>query len=327
MRVLVTGSAGHLGEALVRTLQNQGDEAMGLDIKPSPHTHCVGSITQRHVVRECMQYVDVVLHTATLHKPHVATHARQDFIDTNITGTLNLLEEAVSAGVKCFVFTSTTSSFGRSLIPPADAPAAWITEEVPCVPKNIYGTTKLCAEHLCELFHFKTAMPCIVLRTSRFFPEGDDDEGIRRIYDDDNIKINELLYRRVDIEDVVAAHMLAVQKAPKIGFDRFVISATSPFTRDDLREVRRDAPSVVRRYLPRYEDEYARRGWSMVPMIDRVYVNQRARQQLGWQPKYDFATAIERLRASEDHRSPLARLVGSKGYHAESFSGGPYPTK
>jgi UDP-glucose 4-epimerase len=99
-----------------------------------------------------MPGVDMVLHTATLHKPHLASHSRHEFVDTNITGTLNLLEEAASAGIKSFVFTSTTSAFGRALTPAAGAPAAWITEEVVPVPKNIYGVTKLAAENLCELF-------------------------------------------------------------------------------------------------------------------------------------------------------------------------------
>jgi hypothetical protein len=50
--------------------------------------------------------------------------------------------------------------------------------------------------------------------------------------------------------------------------------------------------------------------------IERVYVNERARTQLGWAPRYDFATALQRLAAGEDVRSPLAREVGAKGYHA-----------
>src|SRR5687768_12108620 len=99
MNVLVTGSAGHLGEALMRTLPRAGHQAIGLDIKPSPFTHHVGSIADRAFVSRCMRDVDAVLHAATLHKPHVATHGRQDFVDTNITGTLNLLEEAVAARV------------------------------------------------------------------------------------------------------------------------------------------------------------------------------------------------------------------------------------
>jgi len=325
MKILVTGSAGHLGEALMRTLQDSDHEAMGLDIKSSPFTHRVGSIIERSFVKHCLQGVDVVLHTATLHKPHVASHTRQDFVDTNITGTLNLLEEAASVGIKSFVFTSTTSVFGHALSPPAGAPAAWITEEVVPVPKNIYGVTKLAAENLCELFRQRSGLPCIVLRTSRFFPEEDDDTAAQRTYDDANLKVNEFLYRRADIEDVVSAHLSAIQMAPTIGFGRYIVSATTPFTRDDLHELRTDAPSVVRRHAPCYETEYRRRGWSMVPAIDRVYVNELARARLGWQPRYDFDCIIHRLRASEDFRSPLARAVGSKGYHADAFSEGPYP--
>src|SRR5262245_44435548 len=130
MRILITGSSGHLGEALMRTLQNSRHEAAGLDINSGPFTHYVGSIVDRNFVRDCMRHKDAVIHTATLHKPHVVTHSRQDFIDTNITGTLSLLEEAVSAGVQSFVYTSTTSAFGRALSPPEGAPAAWITEDV-----------------------------------------------------------------------------------------------------------------------------------------------------------------------------------------------------
>jgi nucleoside-diphosphate-sugar epimerase len=233
MRILVTGSAGHLGEALMRTLRASGHEALGIDVLPSPTTDRVGSIVERAFVRACMPGVQAVLHAATLHKPHVATHPRQAFVDVNVTGTLHLLEEAVAAGVKAFVFTSTTSTFGRALVPPPGAPAAWITEGVVPVPKNVYGTTKVAAEDLCELMQRDTGMPCLVLRTSRFFPEDDDDAQARDRFDGDNLKVSEFLYRRVDIEDVVDAHLLAIERAPRIGFGRYIISATTPFTPDD----------------------------------------------------------------------------------------------
>jgi UDP-glucose 4-epimerase len=108
MKFLVTGSAGHLGEALMRTLLDAKHEAVGLDIVESPFTTMVGSITRPATANACMDGVDVVFHAATLHKPHVATHSRQEFVDTNITGTLNLLEEAARAGVTAFIYTSTT---------------------------------------------------------------------------------------------------------------------------------------------------------------------------------------------------------------------------
>src|SRR6185295_15507676 len=115
---------------------------------------------------------DAVVHAATLHKPHVGSHARQEFVDTNVTGTLNLLEAAVEAGAGRFVFLSTTSAFGRALAPPPGEPAAWIDESVAPVPRNIYGVTKCAAKDLCELVHRDHGLPCLVLRTSRFFPEG-----------------------------------------------------------------------------------------------------------------------------------------------------------
>jgi nucleoside-diphosphate-sugar epimerase len=164
-----------------------------------------------------------------------------------------------------------------------------------------------------------------VLRTSRFFPEADDDPAARAAYDDANLKTNEFLHRRVDVQDVVDAHLLAVEKAPAIGFGRYVVSATTPFTPEDLAALRADAPGVVARRVPGYEEVYARRGWRMAPGIDRVYVNQRARRELGWAPRYDFRRVVESLRASEDPRSPLARVIGSKGYHDRSFAAGPYP--
>jgi nucleoside-diphosphate-sugar epimerase len=325
MRVLVTGSAGHLGEALMRTLQHTSHEVVGLDIVDSPFTSKVGSIADRSHVQRCMAGVNAVLHTATLHKPHVITHSRQDFVDTNITGTLTLLEEAAAVGVSAFVFTSTTSTFGGALTPPAGAPAAWVTEEVTPIPKNIYGVTKIAAEHLCELFHRDHALPCLVLRTARFFPEEDDSTATRQAYDDGNVKVNEYLYRRVELEDVVSAHVLALEHGPSIGFGRYIISATTPFSPDDLCDLRANAPLVVRRRVPDYEAAYARRGWKMFPSIDRVYVNERARMDLGWRPRYDFRYVLDCLKAGDDPRSPLSRAVGSKGYHARKFAEGPYP--
>jgi nucleoside-diphosphate-sugar epimerase len=327
MTILLTGSAGHLGEALARTLRAAGREYVGLDVQPSPFTTVVGSIADAAVADQAMRGVHAVLHTAALHKPHVVTHSRREFVDTNISGTLNLLEAAAAARVEAFVYTSTTSVFGRALTPSADAPAAWITEDVVPEPKNIYGVTKKAAEDLCELMQRKLGLPCVVLRTSRFFPDEDDDERIRGAYADHNVKANEYLHRRVDLEDVVTAHLCALDRAPSLGFGRYIVSATTPFTRADAAELRANAPAVVRRLFARYEHEYGRRGWKMFSGIDRVYVNARARDELDWRPRYDFESVLADLQAGGDGHSALAKLVGFKGYHAGGFTAGMYPTE
>jgi UDP-glucose 4-epimerase len=326
MTVLVTGSSGHLGEALMRTLRASGRAAIGLDIMPGPFTDEIGPIADRALVARVMQGAEAVLHVATLHKPHVATHTREAFVETNVLGTLNLLEEAARARVRAFVMTSTTSTFGDALKPPPDEPAAWIDERVAPVPKNIYGVTKTAAEDLCQLFHRNEGLAAIVLRTSRFFPEEDDDPAARESYADANAKANEYLFRRVAIEDVVDAHLLAIERAPAIGFRKYIVSATTPFDPEDCVRLRVDAPGVVSLRAPGWEEEYASRGWRMFPSIDRVYDNALARRELGWRPKWDFSAIVERLRATGDIRGPLAQQVGVKGYHAELFEGAPYPT-
>jgi nucleoside-diphosphate-sugar epimerase len=325
MTILVTGSSGHLGEALMRTLREAGRDAIGLDVIPGPFTDRVGSIADRACVARAFERVETVLHAATLHKPHVGTHAREAFVETNVLGTLILLEEATRAHVKAFVMTSTTSAFGDALKPPPGEPAAWIDESVTPVPKNIYGVTKTAAEDLCRLFRRNEGLASIVLRTSRFFPEADDDPNAREAYADDNMKVNEFLYRRVAIEDVVDAHLLALERAPAIGFGKYIVSATTPFRRDDLAMLRKDARAVVRERAPGWEEEYARRGWRMFTSIDRVYDNALARRDLGWRPKWDFHAVMERLRETGGIRGPLAKVIGEKGYHAEGFEGQPYP--
>ena len=162
-------------------------------------------------VRRCMKGATTVLHAATLHKPHVATHSRQDFIDVNITGTLNLLEEAAAAGVTAFVYTSTTACSAMrwcrrraSRRPGSPKTSRRCRKTSMASPRR---PRRICASCSRAIIRCRA----IVLRTSRFFPEEDDHRAVREAYADANIKANEFLYRRVDIEDVVSAHLLAAR--------------------------------------------------------------------------------------------------------------------
>ena len=233
--------------------------------------------------------------------------AGQAFVDTNITGTLRLLEAA--SNVRAFVFTSTTSTFGDALAPPIASPAAWITEAVVPAPKNIYGVTKVAAEDLCALAHRNQQLACLVLRTSRFFNEADDSADARTSYADANLKVSEFLYRRVDVEDVVAAHLLAIDRAPAIGFGRYIIAATTPFARGDAAELRRDPATVLSRCVPGWRDAYHALGWKMLPSLDRVYDNTHARTELGWQPPPRLR---ERARTRGDRRDSQRARAGDR---------------
>jgi UDP-glucose 4-epimerase len=325
MAVLVTGSAGHLGEAILRTFRRRGLPAVGLDRKGSPFTDHVGSICDAAFVERSMVGISAVVHAATLHKPHVATHSWSEFVDTNVMGTLRLLEAAVAAAIRSFVYVSTTSVFGAALRRERSSESVWVTEDLVPRPKNIYGATKLMAESLCELTHRKHALPILILRTSRFFPEEDDDPAIRSEHATGNVQANEMLYRRVDIEDAVSAVLAALESAPAAGFGRYIISATTPFKPSDCALLAKDAPERVRALFPECERLFALRGWKLFPALDRVYVNERARAELGWTPRYDFRHVLDCLASNREFRSSLALEVGSKGYHDRPFAEGPYP--
>ncbi|KAL2106091.1 hypothetical protein VUR80DRAFT_7307 [Thermomyces stellatus] len=321
--VLITGSAGHLGTALMLSLPSQGLEPLGIDVLASEETTRVGSISDRAFVSSIFENnpsITRVIHAATLHKPHVESHPKSAFVETNIQGTLVLLEEAARAGVQSFVFVSTTSAFGRALSPGEGTPAAWIDEDVVPVPKNIYGVTKVAAEDLCALVHAQTGMPVVVLRTSRFFPEEDDDEHRRAAMGDENLKVLELCYRRADIADVVSACVCAANRARNIGWGKYVVSAPPPFERDEavLAALNSDAEGVIKRVVPACEAVFKEKGWKFLGRIDRVYDSSKAVRELGWDPEYTFGRTIERIGRGEEWRSELTFKVGKRGYHAVS---------
>jgi UDP-glucose 4-epimerase len=132
-----------------------------------------------------------------------------------------------------------------------------------------------------------------ILRTSRFFPE-DDDMAHEIAQSAENTKANELLFRRLSVEDAAEAHVLALEAAPRIGFDTFIVSAPTPFRPEDCEALIRDAPSVVERLFPRYRERYARRGWTMFDSIDRVYDASKAERVLGFRAQ-GFAELLKNL--------------------------------
>ncbi|MEM7571784.1 MAG: NAD(P)-dependent oxidoreductase [Bacteroidota bacterium] len=327
MKVLVSGTSGHLGEAIARTLSEQGIPYLGVDLKEGAYTQRIGDLSARDFVEEIVAEITHVIHCATLHKPHVVTHSKTDFIQANVMSTLNLLEASKRSGVQGVIFTSTTSTFGDALRPKTKEAAVWVDEELKSQPKNVYGVSKTAAEDICQLFARNEGLPTIILKTSRFFWEVDDDPEKRGVYSDLNIKANEYLNRRVDIEDAVSAHLLALQKVEEIRFGKYIVSATSPFKKKDLADLNQDAVSVIRRLYPDFEALYQKLGWKMFPKIGRVYVNEKARRELGWEPKYDFRYLLASLHEGRPFKSQLAEEIGVKGYHDQAYRGGIYPVK
>lgn len=298
MRILLTGSSGWLGRHLAPMLRAAGHRVTGLDVAPGQDTDVVGSVADRALVDRAFSDhgIEAVIHAGALHKPDIARYPAQTFVDVNVTGTLNLLEAARAAGHDRFVMTSTTSlMISQAVRDEAGEAAAWIDEAFgPIEPRNIYGVTKLAAEQLCRLFHAEHGIAAVVLRTARFFPEEDD---THRDLSGENMKANEFFHRRLTVEDAAAAHLAALDRAPAVGFGCYVVSASTPFARDEAAELRRDAPAVIARHFPQAAALYARRGWRLPARIGRVYDAARIERELGFRCRTGFAEVLAALAA------------------------------
>ncbi|HEX4737925.1 MAG TPA: NAD(P)-dependent oxidoreductase [Allosphingosinicella sp.] len=304
MRVLLTGSSGWLGRFLAPRLRAEGHEVTGLDVAPGADTHVVGSVADRALVDRIFgeRGIEAVIHAGALHKPDIVRHPPEDFRAVNVEGTRNLLDAAVAAGNDRFLFTSTTSLMISEQVRAGREGGAerafWLDEDFgPLAPRNIYGATKLEAERLCREAHERHGLAILVLRTSRFFPEDDDTHSSPS---GENLKANELLHRRLTVEDAAEAHVVALEKAPAFGFDTFILSAPPPFAPEDCEELIRHAPAVIARTYPEAPRLYAERGWTLPPFIDRVYDPSRAERRMGFRCRTDFGAVLEALAAGRD---------------------------
>jgi nucleoside-diphosphate-sugar epimerase len=272
MRLLVTGSSGRIGGAISARLSLR-HQVIGLDLQPGPLTSVVGDICDSRLLAATCAGLDAVVHTASLHAPDLGVRSAADFRWINVEGTRRLLAACGEAGISRFVYTSTTSLYGRALMP-AGKEAVWVTEDLQPQPRDIYDETKLAAEQACAEAA-RGGMTCVSLRMSRCFPEPPRLVAIYR------------LYRGVDAADVAQAHELALA-ANLSGFGAFNVSARSPFSITECEALLCEAKIVVLMHHPWAASEFARRGWELPESIDRVYVVDKAIAGLGYRPAHDF---------------------------------------
>ncbi len=277
----MTGSSGPKAGAIVARELGLQHQLVGVDLAPPPAdatltAHHVADIRSIQDWRPLLEGIDAVVHFAALHAPHRETHSRAEFLATNVEATARLVDAARQAGVRRFLLASTTSVYGRSMR--SKTRAVWVTEALVPDAEDIYDETKLAAESLCRAA-FSSTFVTAALRFSRSFPEPLPLMALYR------------LYRGVDGRDV--AHAFArTLAAPLSSFEAFNVSGDTPFLETDCDALMADAPSVLRLRCPDLVEAFAARGWQLPTSIDRVYVADKAKRQLGYAPRYSWESVV-----------------------------------
>ena len=279
MRILVTGSAGRVGRAIYIKLMRTHD-VVGIDKTPCSTADYVGDIRDSAMMDGVLENIDVIIHTAALHAPHVGLVSDSEFQSINVDATEKLALAGVKVGIKHFIFTSTTALYGYVSTPKSIA--GWVDEEVIPQPKSIYHKSKIAAEIKLEEISNLFQLPVTVLQMSRCFPEPADLMAVFR------------LTRGIDARDVANAHLCAVEKRVS-GFNRFIISGATPFHLSDCEALYTDAGAVIKRKCPEIALAFKQRNWQLPQSLDRVYDSSSAREKLGWLPIHGFESVLEML--------------------------------
>jgi dTDP-glucose 4,6-dehydratase len=177
-RVLVTGADGFIGSHLTEALVRAGVDVRAfvyynsfnswgwldtIDAEVREKLHVfAGDVRDRGGVREAMTGCDVVLHLAALISIPFSYHSAEAFVDTNIKGTLNVLEAARDLKVSRVVTTSTSEVYGTARFVP-------ITEEHPLQGQSPYAATKIAADQIALSYFRSFGTPVVVLRPFNTF--------------------------------------------------------------------------------------------------------------------------------------------------------------
>ena len=218
--ILVTGSSGYLGSALVETLRLHEIPTIGIDLVNATTTDFVGCVSDLEFIRKVTKSgCKSIIHTAALHAPNLDYYSETEYERVNVIGTRNILTTAKEFQIKFVVFSSTTSLMITNEVKQrekeGDHPV--VLEELMDygTPRNIYGLTKKTAETICL---DNKDLNIAILRCSRFFAEDVYDTGVKPsersiLTTNGNVKANEILCgTRASLEDTVLAHLVALDR-------------------------------------------------------------------------------------------------------------------
>jgi nucleoside-diphosphate-sugar epimerase len=277
MRVFLTGGSGDLGQVLSLQLEKRGDVPVRFDVRPPRSSGGVfieGSILDRETLQRSLAGIDCVVHIAAWHGIHEATRARDvyDFWDLNVTGTFNVFEAAVRAGVQRIVFISSTSV------------SHWA---------GVYGHTKVLGEEIARVYAQRHGMNVITLRPRAFIPSWN-----REVYRSFVDWAKWYWRGAVHIDDVSQAVLRAVallERGPLATPLVLTVDGAYEYTDEDLRHWDKAGPGTTfRQYYQEYYDLALRYGLEPENKPEKLDITE-TRQWLGYEPRYSLKSLLAEL--------------------------------
>ncbi len=275
--VLLTGGCGLVGRALVPMLRDRYSVTHFEMSDPGDGLPFIqGDLRSSQDAAEACEGMDAVVHVAALHGKAWAELGDDTGFEVNVTGTKNILEGAVKAGVKRVVFTSSIWANGHGSPAPPYLP---MDEAMPREPAELYGLTKILGEQLCRYTTARYGLSTIVLRPG----------GIRpvELYAP---TFAGFLTACVDVRDVAQAHVLALQAPADMQHEVFIITADSPLCRVDPAAFKADPAAALDSVVPG-AGGLVRNGDVPIGPGAEWYTVEKAKRLLGYRPEYNFTLA------------------------------------
>lgn len=296
MRVLITGGAGFLGRHLCRRLSKEGHELVVLDLVENPEfATTIADIRDADEMKKHIKNVDVVFHLAALIQAGESVQEPQKYIDSNISGSLNVLEAMRENGVSTIIFSSTAAVYGEPEVIP-------ITEQSVTMPINPYGMTKLAMEALVSSYVQAHQLTGIALRYFNLYGPDEHHQPethaiprfLSQIMNGEEVTIwgnGEHQRDYIYIDDVVEGHVSALAYAQKNAgtYSFFNLSTEQPTSVVDIVQTLEkvlNKKAQIKNHPPRPGD----------PLV-LVASAQRAKSELGWSAKVGVEEGLTKTAA------------------------------
>lgn len=291
-KIIITGGSGFLGHHMYRKLTEMGLQVINIDKRVHPTIPTtVADILNPLEMMEHVKDADAVLHFAALIEAGESVKFPQKFIDSNISGTLKVLEAMKHNGIKNIVFSSTAAVYGEPLNIP-------IKEDDRTLPINPYGMTKLAMEALISSYVASNGLSACALRYFNLYGPEEHHEPethaiprfISQVYHDEEVTVwgtGEHKRDYIHVRDVVDAHIQALALCERIPgkYHYFNISTEQP---KSVLEI----VALLEKELGKKANVKHFEGRPGDPLL--LYASaEKAKEQLGWQAKVSIEEGLK----------------------------------